>query len=159
MSETITTPVTYTRAQVTAAMGTAHGMIDSLTGETGFLGHMPVGVWAQLREGTFTYGQVSAALNSTADAIRDQENPDGWEDSGTILMDDTLNLMVNATGYLLVHPDADLDTIIVASYGRDASPDLEGRPMPERGSAAWDKDIIAEVLGWFGCYPEDSEDS
>jgi hypothetical protein len=81
---------------------------------------------------------------------------DGYEDAGTILANDVVNMAVNAISYLLDHPGADADEIIAAQY-TDVSLTtddfgLEGLddPLPEKGSPEWNAAVVSKVRGWFG---------
>jgi hypothetical protein len=98
--------------------------------------------------------QVTTALNTAADLVRAVMVPDDHEDSDTVLLDDTLNLLVNTAGYLLDHPGASLDEVIVQCYGGGdvALTAFYGMPedrKPARGSAEWDAAVIEEVRGWL----------
>jgi hypothetical protein len=149
---------TYTRAQVTTALGTAHGMIDAVT-DTAILEHLAVATWAQLSglgDGPFTREQVTGALNTAADLIHERTLArQGYENEDTIRADDVLNLAVNVTGYLLDHPQGSLDEAIAASWAGlddlsytvlDALP--EGAPEPAKGTPERDAAIVATVLEW-----------
>jgi hypothetical protein len=60
---------------------------------------------------TWTDEEVTKAMNAGADRVLDDE--------GTGLSDrdrDLINLVVNAQGYVLDHPDATLDDVIEATY-------------------------------------------
>lgn len=84
----------------------------------------------------YTRAEVERAVNDAANLIA--ELHDGYESSETIEQDDTVNLVVNAAGYLLDHPDASLDEVIASVYTdvtlneEDLDDDEE---MPEKGSA------------------------
>ena len=97
--------------------------------------------------------QVNTALNAAADIVRKLMIPDDHEDSDTIALDDTLNLMVNTAGYLLEHPGASLDEVIAKCYGDSVTPVVfYGMPedrKPARGSPEWDAAVIDEVKGWL----------
>jgi hypothetical protein len=95
--------------------------------------------------------QVTTALNTAADLVRKLMLPDDYENSDTIRLDDTLNLLVNTAGYLLEHPGASLDEVIAKSYGAYAEP-FYGMPedrKPAKGSPEWDAAVIGEVKGWL----------
>lgn len=103
---------------------------------------------------TVNRAQVDTALNTAADLVREMMTPDGHEDSDTVLLDDTLNLLVNTAGYLLDHPGARLDEVIVQCYGGGdvALTAFYGMPedrKPARGSPEWDAAVIREVRGWL----------
>lgn len=145
-----TATTTYSRAQVTTALGTAHGLLDEIT-DTSIVGYLVTGLWRRLGPGPFTLGQVQAALGTEANELDPQGKPGGYETSGTIWAQDVLNLAVNATAYLLDHPDADLGEIIPAQYA-DVTPDFDDLPDgaadPEKGSPAWNAAVTSTVLGW-----------
>jgi hypothetical protein len=95
--------------------------------------------------------QVTTALNTAADLVRKLMVPDDYEYSDTIRLDDTLNLLVNAAGYLLEHPGASLNEIIVKCYGVNVEP-FYGMPedrKPAKGSPEWNAAVIEEVKGWL----------
>jgi hypothetical protein len=105
----------------------------------------------------YTRDEVTAALNAGANLAQEHE----YEDSDTIRMDDAVNLAVNAGLYLLDHPDASLDEIIVASYTdveldiyefRDLVSDGSGvsnEPLPEKGTPQWNAALVRKVKGWL----------
>lgn len=83
-----------------------------------------------------------------------------YESSETIAADDAVNLTVNATGYLLDHPGASLEEIIVTCYGdvelnEDDFEDSElvhqvtGFSMPEKGTPAWNAALVRAVKRWL----------
>jgi hypothetical protein len=83
-----------------------------------------------------------------------------YESSETIAADDAVNLTVHAAGYLLDHPDASLEEIILTCYD-DVTLDegdfeddeltyrLTGSSMPEKGTPAWNAALVRKVLGWL----------
>lgn len=146
MSETM-----YTRVQVTAALGRAHGLLDAVT-STGPVDLLTVRTWQRLGTGPFTREQVSGALNYVADALDDAA---AYETSSTIWAQDVRNLAVNTALYLLDHPQGSLAEAIAASWSDldnlsctvlDALP--EGAPEPARGTPERDAAIVATVLEW-----------
>jgi len=146
---------TYTRAQVTTALGTAHGMIDTVA-DTAVLGFLAVATWAQLSglgNGPFTREQVTGALNNAADLVHERTLAgQGGENEDTIRADDTVNIAVNVAGYLLDHPQGSLAEAIADSWADldnlsyTALP--EGAPEPAKGTPERDAAIVATVLGW-----------
>jgi len=112
------TETTYTRAQVTTALGTAHGQLDEVT-DTAPLGPLGTGTWAQLDKlgaGPFTREQVMTALNEAANELDEDIE---YECSDTIWEQDVRNLAVNAALYQLEHPGASLHEAIVSGYQTD----------------------------------------
>jgi hypothetical protein len=145
---------TYTRAQVTTALGTAHGMIDAVTDAT-VLEYLAAATWAQLSglgDGPFTREQVTGALNNAADLVHERVLAgQGYENEDTIRADDTVNIAVNVVGYLLDHPQGSLAEAVAASWADldDLSYALpEGAPEPAKGTPERDAAIVATVLGW-----------
>jgi hypothetical protein len=147
---------TYTRAQVTTALGTAHGMIDTVA-DTAVLEHLAVATWTQLYAagviGAFTREQVTGALNNAADLVHERTLAgQGGENEDTIRADDTVNIAVNVAGYLLDHPQGSLAEAIADSWADldnlsyTALP--EGAPEPAKGTPERDAAIVATVLGW-----------
>jgi hypothetical protein len=101
-------------------------------------------------ERRFTLGEVKDVLNQAANLVADVH--DGYESSDTIAQDDAVNLAVNAAGYLLDHPNADLDEIIPACYANvvDIEDDLdEDEEVPERGSQRRNELVTAKVKRWL----------
>jgi hypothetical protein len=155
--------ITYTRGQVTIAMGAAHGMLDEVT-DTGPLDQMAVDVWASLSAlggDPFTREQVTGALNGAANELDDE--PD-YENSDTIFAQDVRNLAVNLVSYLLDHPDASLAEVIVAGYGTDPAAggvqlyasDMgdeaaawDAKADAQRGTPEYGEAIVSKVLGWI----------
>lgn len=117
---------TYTRAQVTAALGTAHGQLDAVT-DTSLVDHLTTGVWRRLGSGPFAAGQVLAAFSDEASELDPMRAEGVDETSDTIFAQDVLNLAVNTAAYLLDHPDATLREAIAAQY---------------------EHSTVDEVLGW-----------
>ncbi len=101
---------------------------------------------------TWSAEEIRTALNAAADASRKLFNPDDIESSSTIRDDDIVNLLVNAADYLLEHPEASLDDIILAQYASmeiDESYLENGEEIPAQGSARWNELVIEEVRSWF----------
>ncbi len=111
----------------------------------------------------YTRSEVNAALNNAANLIQDTHRS---ENENTVMADDAVNLTVNATGYLLDHPDAGLDEVIPACYtdieldGYDfttaeldtcdyASNDSDELVLPEKGSPIWNDALVRKVTGWL----------
>lgn len=106
----------------------------------------------------YTRSEVLNAISTGANLTQEHE----YENTDTILTDDTINLAANAAIYLLDHPGARLDEIIIASYSDielDAD-DFEDRELgigesgtsddltlPAKGSPAWNAALVRKVLG------------
>lgn len=103
------------------------------------------------KDKVYTRAEVERAVNGAADLVA--ELHEGYESSETVEQDDTVNLVVNAAGYLLDHPDASLDEVIANEYS-DVEPSIydldEGEEMPEKGSARWNELLVKVVRGWLG---------
>lgn len=118
------------------------GIIDQLYGD-----HTP--------ERTFTRDEVRDVLNRAVDLVLVLV----VLDSNTIKTNDVVNLIINAAGYLLSHPSASLDEVILDCY---ANVKLEGYDfrsteltwkdgafaLPEKGSPEWNAALVRKVLGW-----------
>lgn len=116
---------TYTREQLDAALCRAHVLVSAVAWSPG-LDVLLDTAWETLvdESGPVTREQVTTALNSAANAAAPDE--DQAETAGTVWQQDVLNLAINAAGYLLDHPDADLDEIIPASYAGDLGENVTG---------------------------------
>lgn len=117
--------ITYTREQVTGAMGTAIRQLDEVT-DTAPADLLAAGTWPELTrlgDGPFTRDQVMTALNEVANALDEAIE---YENSDTIWEQDVRNLFVNTALHQLAHPGASLAEAIEAGY--ETGPD--------------------EVLGW-----------
>jgi hypothetical protein len=89
-------------------------------------------------EPAYTREQVVAAINDAANVTgKLMHGEEDGESSKTIAADDAMNMVVNVAGYLLDHPGADLDEIILSEYG-DARDENET-----------DADLIERVKSWF----------
>jgi hypothetical protein len=144
----------YTGAQLMAALATTEQRIYTAAGDNGvddvflpFKALLPV-----LPERQYTAEDFSAMLNAAADGLETE----GCEDSDTIWTDTVANLVVNIAGYLLGHPDAELDEIIAyawADLGDDIDwpeqyDDTPDDQLPAKGTPAHTEAIVATVLGW-----------
>ena len=104
-------------------------------------------------ERRFTQAEVKDVLNRAANLVADVH--DSHESTYTIVQDDAVNLTVNAAGYLLDHPNADLDEIIPACYTDVEIEDYEldeldeDEEVPEKGSQRWNELVTAKVKGWL----------
>jgi hypothetical protein len=147
------TETTYTRAQVTAALGTMHSQLDEVT-DTSIVDHLTTGIWRRLGSGPFTSEQVQQALNDEANELDPMQAENVYENSDTIRTQDVLNLAVNTALHLLDHPDDGLRAAITAQYGGDSH-----GPVYDPDSDDWNAkipqddpkyaDALAdEVLGW-----------
>lgn len=142
----------YTRAQVTTALGTAHGLLDAVT-STGPVDLLTVRTWQRLGTGPFTREEISGALNYVANALDDAA---AYETSSTIWAQDVRNLAVNTALYLLDHPQGSLAEAIADGWADlddlsytvlDALP--EGAPEPAKGTPERDAAIVTTVLEWI----------
>lgn len=91
---------------------------------------------------------VSDALNEAANVLSEHEE----ETTESILLDDTVNLLVSFTLHLLDHPGDSVEDAIIAQYADVTldSGDLdEGEEMPEKGSERWNELLVERVLGWI----------
>lgn len=113
-------------------------------------------------ERRFTRDEVTTALGKAANLMQDIH--DSYEDGDTLAADATVDLALNAAGYLLEHPGATLDEAIISSYGdvveldgadfRDSELVLDSQfhedlVPPEKGSDAWEAALVRKVLGWL----------
>lgn len=101
---------------------------------------------------SYTAEDFSAMLNAAADGLETE----GYENSGTIWTDTVANLAVNCAGYLLEHPDAELDEVITHAWA-DLDSDISWPEqydhvpedqLPAKGTPGHDAAIVATVLGW-----------
>lgn len=84
-------------------------------------------------------------------------NPDGGETSETIWTDSVLDLAVNAAGYQLAHPGADLEDAIAAAWadlgaGISWPEEYDGTPedeLPAKGTPEYNAAVVSTVLGWI----------
>jgi hypothetical protein len=100
----------------------------------------------------YTREEVLDVLNAGANIAQDMHTEETDE---TVYADDMVNLAVNATEYLLDHPDADTDEIIAAQYANvtlyaeDFGINDDHATLPEKGSPEWNAAVVLKVRSWF----------
>lgn len=137
------TDIAYTRDQVYAALKRGYDLVDAIADSTE-LAEFYQAALAGLPDGPeLTPADVGAVLNRVAGELTEFD----CETSDTIWITDVINLAVNAIGYVLEHPAADLyDVIIDAHAGTEPNHPPEGSV---KGDTAWNDALYATVTGWI----------